>query len=1760
MKLLTRYALAILALLMSGSPLAAQSVWNVTTGNWSVAGNWNPSGVPVSDPALHLRFNATAAYTSTNNLGALTLNRLTVNNTSTTNAILTLAASSTANTLTFDGVDPTLDITGTVRLTGAMAGSATITKTGPGKFIQDSNSSGFTGTIIIDQGVFASWGGTSTSTAQTTNFNPVSIVVNNGGTYQFGNASIGTPNLALTTYITVNEGGTVSWEEGKTLGGFNLWGGTISLITGTATANGTTAQSWTHGSITGNVYTASSYNMAGSAPIFKTTAGTVTMSGAVALTNTGGLRLQEGTVVMTHAMNLGTAPLTFGGEGTTGTLEYQGATAARAGNLIRSAGGTGVIDVTQASTILTLSGANTGSGMLSKTGPGTLYLSGSFAATGITQVAEGTLKVNPVTASGGFYVEPGSVLAVNSGNSSSSFSLPTLAMNDTATLLLELGRDTVPGQALVQVRNTNGFLFMEGAVLRVTNTLPFANGTYTLVDYAGTAITGGLTLQLPGRTLGSLVYDEADTRIQMDITGTDSVKWSGAVDGAWDAGTAAGVGGTDNWQLVTGGTATNFIQTDTVLFDDSAVRFDVQIQGALSPFSVKVDASTDYTFSGEGKITGSTGLSKSGTGTLILATDNDYTGGTFVTGGTLQLGNGGSSGSVTGPLTLANSTLAFNHAEPFFFDNTMTLTGSNTLVQNGAGTVTMNSRLVLGANTLTFDGTGTLDLAGAITGSGVINKNGTGHLTLLGLNTFSGTLNINAGTVQLTDKGSSGDINAVSIMVNDGGTFIFGGDGNPDLPAATIITVNMGGLFELRTGETYGGMVLNGGDYLVTTASGSLASNGETTVPGTMVFDLRSGTMTTQISGTGTGGALGQSGGGVAAKTTSGTVTMGVGMTFNANLALQVREGTLAMPTTSVPATGTAIVSGGVLAGIEFGTADTQGTLQVYGGGIGSTSRNITVQAGGGRIDVVEAGTILNFNGGISGDGPLIKTGAGTLNLSGALGSTGLTTVSEGTLRLKPGSMAGGLAAENGSLLAVGYDAVAATLNVPAVMLASGSVLQYEFSSSTLPVLPLVNVTGADALTSGGAVLLRLTNSQHFATGLYTLLDYSGSAITSGYTLELEGRATGTLIYDTAGTKITASIIQGEEVRWTGATNGQWDAGTGVNVGGTQNWQTITSLAATNFVQADFVHFDDSASRFDVSLEGALRPNALTVNAASDYTFSGSGKISGITALSKSGSGALILATDNDYTGGTTVSGGLLQLGNGGSSGSITGPLVLSGGSLGFNRSDDYTLTNAITLSASIGIVQNGSGLATITSPLALGSNVLTITGSGDLRLSGVISGTATQPLIMNGSGILYLPATNTFAGTTVINSGTVSVSTTRGLGATTAGVIINGGTLQLTAATLGTVSSTGRIITIGPAGGTLDFHTNQTFSGNGFFGSGDVVKTGPGRWSVGANASTFSGAILIAEGSLLMTSAQLNLAQNLTVADGAQFIINDDTAGTWSMVVGGKYIFNGDGGGEGALRQVNLSATTQGNVFTTTFNRELVLASDTLVSTEVSTGTISVTSNITGAGMLTKQGPGTLRLAATGNSYAGGTLITGGTLLAANTTGSATGTGAVTIGSGARLMGTGFISGNVTLQSGALIQGGLPTAAGTLTLAGETLMESGSEAVFRLTADGINDLLVFETLTLESNATLRILLNYAAEEGHSFNLLDWTTLGTGNHGSWVDNLDLSQAILADGLKWDTSLFNSDGILMVSIIPEPSRLLLLAGGLGCLLMRRRRRD
>ncbi len=85
-----------------------------------------------------------------------------------------------------------------------------------------------------------------------------------------------------------------------------------------------------------------------------------------------------------------------------------------------------------------------------------------------------------------------------------------------------------------------------------------------------------------------------------------------------------------------------------------------------------------------------------------------------------------------------------------------------------------------------------------------------------------------------------------------------------------------------------------------------------------------------------------------------------------------------------------------------------------------------------------------------------------------------------------------------------------------------------------------------------------------------------------------------------------------------------------------------------------------------------LGSNTLIAGTSNSTTFGG--VISGNGGFTKQGSGTLVFTGNNTYAGVTTVSAGVLQLGNGGTTGMVAGNVVLASGAiLAFNRSDDIT-------------------------------------------------------------------------------------------------------------------------------------------------------------------------------------------------------------------------------------------------------------------------------------------------------------------------------------------------------------------------------------------------------------------------------------------------------------------------------------------------------
>ena len=86
-----------------------------------------------------------------------------------------------------------------------------------------------------------------------------------------------------------------------------------------------------------------------------------------------------------------------------------------------------------------------------------------------------------------------------------------------------------------------------------------------------------------------------------------------------------------------------------------------------------------------------------------------------------------------------------------------------------------------------------------------------------------------------------------------------------------------------------------------------------------------------------------------------------------------------------------------------------------------------------------------------------------------------------------------------------------------------------------------------------------------------------------------------------------------------------------------------------------------------MNLIGSLLPASVGINAAKNYTVSGSGSLDGAMDLTKAGSGTLTILNTNSYTGNTTISNGSLIIAGTGSFGNTA--IALSAGSLSLQSS-----------------------------------------------------------------------------------------------------------------------------------------------------------------------------------------------------------------------------------------------------------------------------------------------------------------------------------------------------------------------------------------------------------------------------------------------------------------------------------------------------------
>ena len=362
---------------------------------------------------------------------------------------------------------------------------------------------------------------------------------------------------------------------------------------------------------------------------------------------------------------------------------------------------------------------------------------------------------------------------------------------------------------------------------------------------------------------------------------------------------------------------------------------------------------------------------------------------------------------------------------------------------------------------------------------------------------------------------------------------------------------------------------------------------------------------------------------------------------------------------------------------------------------------------------------------------------------------------------------------------------------------------------------------------------------------------------------------------------------------WQGdGTTNLWGNGSGVN------WLNGVNLVAFN--SGDNVTFDDTGSNTPaINLTGALPAGTVYVLAQQDYTFGGSGFLSGGAALFKTGSGQLTLDTTNTATGGVTINEGVVQVGdgvsfNGGLAGNVTNNDTLI-------YSTPGTLTSAVNISGSGTVTETGpgavtlSGTQTYTGLTTVNAGTLTISGTlppsditnnGILKLSpssaqiysNTISGPGNVALI---GGTLILSNANTFTGNFTNQAGTLYIANSNALGS---GVLVyTNGNVWLT----GGVTVTNDYSISGASAIDLCMAaTNGTCTW-----AGNVTNLqSSAQWRPGADGGTlvFVGNALIGARNLIVPRGAVQFAGNAVIAatGGATAFGRDTTGGNRSTSV----------------------------------------------------------------------------------------------------------------------------------------------------------------------------------------------------------------------------------------------------------------------------------
>jgi fibronectin-binding autotransporter adhesin len=701
-----------------------------------------------------------------------------------------------------------------------------------------------------------------------------------------------------------------------------------------------------------------------------------------------------------------------------------------------------------------------------------------------------------------------------------------------------------------------------------------------------------------------------------------------------------------------------------------------------------------------------------------------------------------------------------------------------------------------------------------------------------------------------------------------------------------------------------------------------------------------------------------------------------------------------------------------------------------------------------GGFSVIDASAATSFEGQVQGGGTLSKTSPGTLFLAGSASNTytGATTVLGGTLALAKTvgaiSIPSDLTINGGTVRFDANDQIADGSNVSVLQ----GLLNANGKQDTIASLA---ITGGSVVTGTGRLLILTPGAPGAPAGAGTPsapvgapipgLLISGGVTTinpggeiNATTAQVSGgvntvQAGGLFTIGSGGLTLAGDLSPNVTFLADASTPGRLSLNGNVNYTGTLGTASLDTSGAGPL--AGRIDLNGVERTFTVS-DGAgavdLRISASVVNGA----------------IKKSGAGTLRLAGNNSYAGGTTISGGTLELASSAALG--TGGLTFNAGQLNVRADVAPTFNNPLTfggdatLSVDRDTAGGGtSGVVQFTGGLSIGASQLFMNGANrSIRFTGttLLSGAAkfntipavdvafSNPIIQSGGTWGFTKegagkvtfdgaASNLYTGTTRVNLGTLELNKTPGVNAVPAGLDIFGGTVRLLASNQIADASA---VNVNNIGSTFDLN-----------GKSETI----------ASLNGTGGSVMLGSGALTVTQGSYN-----GVVSGSGMVIQDNPLGGTgaSLTFTNPQTFTG-----GVIvnhGSINFSAQAPGHSGTT------LLAGGTWRAFNGSSINFNAGSNI-----LTNQADIVLDGASSSfakinslNSNQGSMTISGGKTYTA--AGALANSGTLTVGTGSTLMvNSGFTNSGSTTANGTFAGGGTINTSGTLILNGPLQFSPGS-------------------------------------------------------------------------------------------------------------------